>query len=250
MADKTIRIRVPIDSQEPQAWQAAWSYADAIAQRSDPPGEDVILLTHTKQQLAILARGSMTAATFKALNGGKSVPLPSGATLRAETLRPLRFPPRGAVIIAYFGEDKMMTTVDGYAGVTGVVVVPDHEDSIPEWVARWNPRVPGQPAQPATVLIADPKVEKAMEVLTGLINRGNGVLNPRDKQTADDILRILRAKGHSTDTAKLKSWAIQHGWPPKAADELATLAGRIFALKTKPSLAKIHDPDGRYARWI
>jgi hypothetical protein len=60
---------------------------------------------------------------------------------------------------------------------------------------------------------------------------------------------FLRAKGHSAPPDRIKSWAVREGWKPEAADELATLAKRIFALKAKPSLSAIHDPDGRYACW-
>src|SRR4051812_24915609 len=140
MASQTIRVRVPIDSQDPKAWAAALAYADQIVQRLGPPAKDIILLTHTKQLLTRTSlAGALGAASAKALNGGKSVTLKSGTVLRAETLQTLRLPPKGAVIIAYYGEDRMMTTVDGYANVGGVVVVPDHEDSIEQWIQRWNP---------------------------------------------------------------------------------------------------------------
>ena len=54
---------------------------------------------------------------------------------------------------------------------------------------------------------------------------------------------------HADPSADIKSWAIRHNWHPKAAEDLETLARKIWSLKNKPSLVQIHDPDGRYARW-
>ncbi|WP_167074864.1 hypothetical protein [Sphingomonas vulcanisoli] len=127
--------------------------------------------------------------------------------------------------------------------------VPEFDDQVERWVSRWNPVVPGQAAKAAKPLLTDAVVEKALTTLTSLINLGNGVLVARDKEKADEILRILRAKGHSFDPIAIKSWAIQQGWKNGAADELAKLAVRVGGLKGKPSISGYHDPDGRYARW-
>lgn len=103
---------------------------------------------------------------------------------------------------------------------------------------------------PTRVLILDDSViENALLSVTKLINLSHTGLFTRDKQWADEALRILRAKGHSAPPDKIKSWAIRNGWTPGAASDLAKLSERIFALKAKPSLAAIHDPAGKYARW-
>ncbi len=66
---------------------------------------------------------------------------------------------------------------------------------------------------------------------------------------AKDVLRILRAKGHSADPKDIKSWAIKDGWKPGAADDLAKLAKKTFDMKTKPSFASIANAAERYERW-
>ena len=156
---------------------------------------------------------------------------------------------RGAVIVAFYADNKMLEKLDGIDGLVGIVAVPDLASDIDQWVARWNPMVHGQPASAPTTLISDPVVEKALASLSSWINLSHGIMNPRDKGHADEMLRILRAKGHTFEPDKMKSWAIRNGWKPGAADELATLATRIGALKSKPSLSAYHDPDGRYGRW-
>lgn len=250
MADKPKRVLVPLDSYDETTLRVALAHAAQIAKDTGAAVKEFILLTHTQSQLSGTSLGAaLGSANLATLKARKSLSLGQGVTLRAETLKTLPFGPRDSVIIAYYADDKMMVAVDGLSHLAGVVVVPDYSDSVPQWTERWTPLVHGQAAQPPAVLISDPKVEGAMKELTGAINLGHGLLNPRDKETASDVLRILRAKGHSTDTTKLKSWAIREGWKPGAAAELATLAAKIFALKAKPKLDKIHDPDGRYARW-
>jgi hypothetical protein len=247
---QTIRLVIPIDSGDPSAWSFAIGYAEAIGQQAQPAAKEYILLTHGKQQLKHTSlTGHMGETAAKALIANRTVGLPQGAQLRHATLQTLGGYARGAVIVAYYADDKMLEKLDGIDGLVGIVAVPDLSDDIDQWVARWNPAVHGQAASAPTALIADPVVEKALASLSNWINLSHGIMNPRDKEHADETLRILRAKGHTFEPDKMKSWAIKNGWKPGAADELATLAARIGALKSKPSLSAYHDPNGRYDRW-
>ena len=245
-----IRVVVPIDSQDPSAWAHALAYAEMIGAQAEPAARDYILLTHTKQQLSQTSLGNhVGAAQAKTLLANKDLGLPNGARLRHATLQTLRGSARQAMIIAYFAEDKMMETIDGLTGVIGVVAVPHYAGEVDGWIARWNPVIHGQQSTAAVPLISDSVVAKALESLSGSVNLSHSVMNPRDKQRANETLRILRAKGHTLEREKIKSWAIRNGWQPSAADELAKLAGKVQALKATPSISGYHDPTGRYARW-
>ena len=245
------RIVVLIDSQDPSAWAHALGYAGAIGSRAQPSVREYILLTHGKQQLKSTSlAGHVGAQAAKALLGNTAVPLQSGGQLRHATLQTLRGSGRGAVIIAYYADEGMLETLDGIAGIFGIVAVPDLPGEIDGWIARWTPLVHGQQQASAPApLITDPVVEKALTALSGWINLSHAIMNPRDKGHADETLRILRAKGHAFEPDKIKSWAIRNGWKPGAADELAKLAGRIGGMKTKPSLRAFHNPDGKYESW-
>jgi hypothetical protein len=233
---------------DPATWATALSCAAALAEKLGV--SEIILLTYAREQLRHTSlAGFLGAQAVKVLNSGKSLNVGRGKTIRAETIRTLRSPTKGAVILAYYVDDGMLTTIDGYRGVGGVVAVPDLADGAEAWGERWNPLVPGQAAQPPAKLIDDPKVEGAMKSLTMLVNLGNGVLHPRDKQTAEEAFKILRVNGHTVDSSKLASWAIRNGWQPKTAGELAAVAIRVWGMKTKPRLTGIHDPEGRYGRW-
>lgn len=248
MAEPT-RLIVPIDTDDAASWSHAISYAKAVGTAAEPPARTYVLLTHTKGQLkhTSLAR-HMGERAAKELGANRPVGLGDGLQLTHATLQTLSHA-SGAVVIAFYADDRMLERLDGTAGLVGVVAVPDLPGQIEDWTARWNPLVHGQQRGAPAALIADPVVENALTSLSKWINLSHAVMNPRDKGHLDEVLRILRAKGHSFDPAKMKSWAIRNGWLPGAADELATLANRIGALRSKPSLAGYHNPEERYDSW-
>lgn len=241
------RVVVPTDSRDSTAWSEALGSAAAIQQNAPPSERDVILLTHTKQQLSSLA-AHIGANNAKALLVNRDVPF-SGGRLRHASLQTLRGSAAGAIIIACYADSAMMDKVDGLKGLVGIVVVPDLPDGVDRWILRWNPHVLGQPAAAPARLIEDSVVEKALTSLSGLVNLGNSILNPRDAEYADEYLRILRAKGHVLESDKIKSWAIRNGWLPDAAAELAKLAQKIGQLKATPSLKGFYNPGVKYTSW-
>jgi hypothetical protein len=246
---KPIRVLLPLDSQSTETLGLALSYASGICKEFGT--QDIILLTHTKHQLEHTSLSTaLGAARAKALSKGP-IAIQGGGQLKAETMKTLRIPPKNSVIIAYYAEPQILDYIDGLNNVAGVVVVPDHPGDADKWVDRWGAAVHGQtrPASPPS-LIGDPVFVRALEALSRLVNLSTGLGDPRDKAMANEILRILRAKGHADQSANIRSWAIRHGWRPDDAADLEALARKIWALKAKPSLSAIHDPEGRYLRWL
>lgn len=245
-----VRVVVPIDCHDPSAWATALGYAQVIGAKAQPPASEYILLTHTKRQLSETSLGNhIGEANAKALLANKRIGVSGGVHLRHATLQTLRGLAQQSVIIAYFAEDKMMESVDGLAGLIGVVVVPEFSGDVDTWRARWTPVVHGQQPTAPIELISDPVVERALQGLSGSVNLSHAVMTPGDKEHANETLRILRAKGHTLEPDKIKSWAIKNGWKPMAADELAKLAAKIHALKSKPSITEFHNADGKYQDW-
>ncbi|MGA0565682.1 hypothetical protein ACO2RV_25025 [Ancylobacter sp. VNQ12] len=206
---KIIRILVPLDSQDEQTFGLALAYAEQIAKATGVV--ETILLTHTKGQLdgTGLSRFLGPAAS-KALIKGKAVSLSWGGKLRGETIKTLGFQARNSVVIAYYANEALLDFVDGLQGIAGAVAVPWVPGEADGWAARWSVHVHGQEKQPPAVLIDDPIVVRALETLTAIINLSTGLGHPRDKQVANEILRILRAKGHGDPSRTIKSWAIRH----------------------------------------
>lgn len=244
------RILIPLDSHDPASWDYTLAYVDQIGQTRGRHGE-VVLLVHTKHQInGSCLSGHMGSAQAKALSAGKTLDLPFGGSLRLSTLRTLGYNLKDTIIIAFFAEEKMLGIVDDHKELAGVVVVPDLLDSADEWASRWSPVVHGQEQVASQPLIDDSVVEVAMNQLTSQINLSSGLGNQRDKDTANEILRILRRKKHVIDSAKLRSWAIQNGWQSNDARDLSQLAAKIGLLKNNPSMVKIYDWQGRYQRWV
>lgn len=245
------RILIALDSHDPRTWQVAAALADKICAEGGAAIRDVVLLVHTKSQLDHTdLSGHIGAAQAKMLSRGDALNLPSGAKLRFATMRTLSHVPAKTVVIVYWAETGILDHVDGLKNLAGVVAVPEFPNSGDAWEERWRPTVYGRPPKPVpAALITDATVEKALESLTTLVNLSTGLVHPRDKEHAKDILRILRAHGHKAEPDKVKSWAITHGWRPKDAAELATLADKILGQKTKPSLSGIYNAQARYERW-
>jgi hypothetical protein len=244
------RIFLPVDGYDEISWPLALQCAEQINGAHSPAIRDVVLLLHQQSILdhSTLA-GFLGISHAKALRAGKSLGLPSGATLRLETKKTIRHFGRPTTIIAFYADDAILEIVDGLKKVAGVVAVEDLKGSAAEWKARWSPTVPGEAAKPPVELIGDLVIVEALKSLSMLINKGNGLLISRDQDWAKDVLRILRAKGHTADPNALKSWAIKNGWTPGAAGDLAKLAKKTFDMKTKPSLANIANANERYDRW-
>lgn len=241
------RVLVPIDAYDAESFRLASRYAQTICEKVG--SQDVILLIHTKNQLSHTSLSRFLGpAAVRALDKG-SMPLSWGGRLSAETMKTLRYSARNAVVVVYYAEPKILDFVDGLASVAGVVAVPDIAGEADAWVARWGAIVHGQAQQPPPTLIDDAVFVRALETLSSVINMTTGLGHPRDKDMANEILRILRTKGHADQSANIKSWAIRQGRRPDAAADLETLAKRIWSLKTKPSLSAIYNADGRYQNW-
>ena len=118
-----IRVLVPVDAYDAESFRLALGYAQKICEKVG--SQDVILLTHTKNQLSHTSLSRFLGpAALRALDKG-SMPLSWGGRLSAETMKTLRYSARNAVVVVYYAEPKILDFVDGLASVGGVVAVPD-----------------------------------------------------------------------------------------------------------------------------
>jgi hypothetical protein len=243
-----IRVLVPLDSHAAGTIQTAIEYAKVMCAKTG--SRDIILLTHNKSVLEHTSLAdNLGDHTVRALAKGP-VSVSAGINLQAETRRTLRRLRCPAVIIVYYAESEILDLVDGAQNVAGVVAVPDYPGRADGWAERWNVSIHGQVRPAPVTLIDDPVVVRALEELTEVINLSTGLIHPRDKEMADEFLRILRAKGHANPTPKIRSWAIRNGWKPYHAVKLEALSRRIWYLKANHRLSKFHNPHVRYDRWF
>lgn len=242
-----IRVLVPLDSQSAEAFQTALGYATAICKETG--AADIILLTHTKHQLDRTSLSGLLGDRVVRALGKGTVALDSGVRLHAETMRTLSGPQRISVLVVYYAETRILDLADGTRNVVGVVAVPDLPGEADDWRKRWGVIVHGEAHKAPAPLIEDTVVVRALGELTRGVNLSTGIGHPRDKDSADMTLRILRAKGHADPTPHIRSWAIRNGWKPEHAVKLEALSRKVWELKGKPNLTKFYNASERYDRW-
>lgn len=243
------RILIPIDSQDPDSLAYAFEYAKQIFE-VHKKGASVVLLVHTKAQInGTPLMGHLGSPLAKSLSKGKITQLQPGQHVQLQTLRTLGQMLSDTIIIGFYADDQMLDAIDDRKSSIGAIIVPDLKGDADTWAARWGAKVHGEKNTAPANLIEDKIVEKALIQIFSRVNPSTGIGHPRDKEHADSVLRILRAKGHTLDAEAIRSFAIQKGWRSKNAADLAKLAAKVASLKNKPSLAKIHNAPDRYKSW-
>jgi len=242
-------VVIPDTGNDEAGFKLCFGYAKAIIEDGQSKIARIILLVHTKQELTGTdLPGYLGAATAKTLADNGAVKF-AGVELRAATLKTLSSIQNGTLILAFWADGKMMDVVDGLRHDGAVIAYPWPADALDPWIATWNPHVHGQVAAPAQPLITDPIVEAALRGMTIVMNLSNTGLHSRYKESADRMLRILRAKNHVIEPDKIRQWAVRNKWHPGAADDFAKLATKIAGLKSKPSLNSIENGLGTYQHW-
>lgn len=243
------RILIPIDSQDSDSLAYALEYAKKIYEAHNK-GANVVLLVHTKAQIGGTSLASHLGSPLaKSLNKGKIAQLQPGQHIQLQTLKTLGQMLSDTIIIGFYADDQMLNVIDDRKSLIGAIAVPDLKGDADMWAARWGAIIHGEKKTAPAKLIEDQVTENALTQLFAMVNPSTGIGHPRDKEHADNVLRILRAKGHTLDSEAIRSFAIQKGWHSRNAAELAKLAAKIASLKNKPSLAKIYNPQDRYKSW-
>ena len=244
------KVVVPVTDDEHNDLKLCLAYAAKLAKDPQNKISQVIFFVASKQQLT---HNNLAAyigeAAVKTLANNGSIPFTGQIPMRAATQRTLSFVPNGTLILAFWAGADMMDQVDALGNVAAVVAYPWPEKGLDAWIATWNPMVHGQTQVKAEPLITDPIVEAALRGMTTIMNLSNTGLVTRYKESADRMLRILRAKNHQIEPDKIRQWAVRNKWQPGAADDLAKLASKIAGLKSKPSIRSIDNGDGTYQHW-
>ncbi len=242
MADSTRRFLVPVLRVEQEVHAIRIAVAKAHELALTAPARDILLLTPTDHQLRwgttlVEAIGQPAA---KALLASHPVALPNGVPLSHESERTFRDKWRRGGILAVYAGKSMLDKVDDCPNVHAVVVVPGVAKDVAEWARAWNPAIVGEAATAAsTRLVESAVVEKAIEMLTSVVNLNNDLLTEHDRGPAVELLDRLHEAGERFDPSALRAWAIGHAWSPAGADKLREIAqailvgGRIRGRRTR-----------------
>ena len=194
---------------------------------------DIVLFIPTKSQLdGTIIDATLGERVCRALKKGERVPFPDGSTLTCKTKRTFNNYLSTEVILCAFPDKDMLKAVDSVKSLKLAVIVPWHMEEIAEWVRAWNPVILGKEHGEAERLIANPVVEEAIAMLTRHINLSTGLINPSDKRSAIELLKILRDNGELYDPASLRAWALRHGWSPQGAEDLEKYAQAVLDRKS------------------
>ncbi|TOH26995.1 hypothetical protein CGI85_22025 [Vibrio parahaemolyticus] len=121
-----------------------------------------------------------------------------------------------------------MDVIDGVNSVNSIVFLPWNEEDGKRWLSTWNPQVVGpQSWNPATNSLPQ-LVQDAVLKLGRCINMSTGLAHPSDKEMAKRLFSELRKSGVSASSEAVRQFAIQNGWEPSRAQELANFASKYI----------------------
>lgn len=219
---------------------------------ADPktPGQAALLLLPQKGQLEGTAVGAVLGPVrVKDLKAGRTIAIGSRSLFFATKLTLRRSDWPGGLVFAVWTDDEMLDALHVRRGVTAICAVP----WLPQDIARWS-RVMNpvdlraeQPNLPAPISLPPPVLEALREV-TSRTNLETGLAHPADHDSAVEAFSLLRGAGFSWNAEDVQVWALQNGWRPRGAEELAEIAKKIAAGSRLPRQLSRWSADA-LARW-
>lgn len=251
-SNKTKRILVPGDDLDYEAIGNAIGLGVELSKQEANEVDGVIIFIPTKAQIRHSSLETVLGEKLaSSLYKGDEVKLHSNVTLRTETIRTFRPTYKKYIVIVVYGDEKMMDQVDAMSNLHSIIAVPHIPNALDGWIKTWSPRILGEDvASKENKIIDDAIIESALSSLTNSINLSHSILNPRDKEHANNTIRILRRNKHVQDSSNVRAWAVKNGWHPRAAGELEKLWVKIYNLKNTPKIKDSTQAKSSYEYWV
>lgn len=161
-----------------------------------------------------------------------------------------RAPWAGGPVLAIWPDEKTLGIIDDHARVAAVCAVLDLLEDGPLWLRTRRPlEVGGAHEIPPAAVVADPVVRVALTQLTHMVNLSTGLVNPRDRGHAIDVLRALRQGRRQLMPDDAYAFAIQNGWRVDAARELRQLVTGVAAGKRYRDGGMLRSPTELLSYW-
>jgi hypothetical protein len=161
-----------------------------------------------------------------------------------------REPWPGGAVLAIWPDDKTLGLIDDHPRVTAVCAVLDLLEDGPLWLKTRRPtEVGGAHEIPPAAVIGDPVVRVALKQLTNMVNLSTGLVNPRDRGHAIDVLRALATGRRKVAPDDAYAFAIQNGWRVDAAKELRQLVIGVAAGKRYRDGGMLRSPSELLSYW-
>jgi hypothetical protein len=179
--------------------------------------------------------GSSDIATFlgqqatKALSKGQSVDLGDGIHLELDIPKNISAYGNYEVVLAAYLTDKDMDTVDGIKNISNIVFLPWLEEDGKRWLSTWNPKIVGTSSWVVSHPSLPTPIQEEILRLGRCINMSTGLSHPSDKDMAKRTFSNLKKQGHTATEEAIRQFAVNNGWEPKRAQELASFAKKYMA---------------------
>lgn len=164
----------------------------------------------------------------KALIKGSAINLGDGVSLTLEIPKNIRTFGRYDVLLSTYLTDKDMDIIDGVKSVNSIVFLPWNKEEGKRWLSTWNPQVVGKQSWNVPANSLPQRVQDVILKLGRCINMSTGLAHPSDKDMAKRLFSELKKNGVYTSSEEVRKFAIQNGWEPSRAQELAKFASKYI----------------------
>jgi hypothetical protein len=229
MPAATERYVVPEDPpREVDCLKKAIGLAIQLHTRLNCSGEIVLLVPNKKTVDGTTLVGAIGLKAVSELKKNRTITVNYTHRLRLESESTIKKVYGAEVIVAIYAYPKMLDEVDRLLDVKAVVVVPWNMNDVTMWIQTWNPIIFGQQPTPPKKLIQNPVVEQALRTITNRINLSTGLGHPSDHEFAIDLLKCVHKRLGLESASSTRAWAIQNGWYPEDADQLARIVQSLL----------------------
>jgi len=124
------------------------------------------------------------------------------------------------IILSIHPTSEMFDNLNDLNKAKAIVVVPWTEEERDAWIKTWNLEIIGEHEIEIETAGIDTILEKALSILTGMVNLSSSLTHPSDKDKTIQLLQVLKKKGIDLNPDNIKIWALRNGWNSNAASKL------------------------------
>jgi len=132
------------------------------------------------------------------------------------------------IILSLYPTSKMIDNLNDLKRAKAIIVVPWIDKEREDWIKTWNPEIISGGEIEVDSLNIDPRSEKALFILTDMVNLSSGLTHTSDREKTIQLLRILHKKGINLNPDDMRIWALQNGWNSDASSRLYEIAEGVI----------------------
>lgn len=188
--------------------------------------------------LVFPTKGSFISSDIAAFLGdqeaksiAKGVPINLGTDIQLsfDIPRNIKLYDKYDVLLAVYLTGKDMDVIDGVRNVDSIVCLPWNKSEGTRWLSTWSPAIVGSASWTVSGESLPQAVQDTVLKLGRRINMSTGLAHPSDKDMAKKLFSELMKQGVSASPELIRQFAVQNGWEPVLAQELASFASKYVA---------------------